>query len=963
MSMQRIKLLSLAILFILSSCKFKDTVTEGEAGTGDTTITITAPNGGETLSEGGSYQIKWNGTGALLVRVQYTTDNGLNWTLVKDSLSNVGTYSWSPIPNTISNQCKIRITSVDGESTDDSDGDFYIVRNSTKSLKITSPIGGEKWEGGTAKEITWFSSGIDSVYLSYTTDNGQHWLDIGTDKKNTGIFYWTAVPNTPTKLAKVRIKEAKEGVVATESDSTFQILPERAIKVLTPNGGEKWYAGSSKSIIYSSENISNVKLEYTINGGGSWTTIADNIPSTGSFTWNPIPDINSLQCKIRISDTENGGIVSDISDENFSITNPGTQLIAVKTPNGSEKWAAGSTQTISWDASGISDIRIDYTINNGISWDTITTSTPSTGFFTWKQVPNLPSTNCKIRISDAYDKSPSDESDNFFSITPAPTITVVAPNGGETLLNGTVETIQYTSQYVANVKIEYTINGGADWTVIDNSTPALGTSSWKVPNLNSSQCRVRVSDAMYGDPTDMSDDNFVITNVVKKSIKVLSPNGAESWEAGTKHNITWSSTAISKVKVELTTDQGSSWNVLSDSVSSGAFEWDINQNLNSTQCQIRCSDATETDIADVSDATFTIAPRKWLIVTGPQTRIYKSNEPINITWESGGIQYVGIKYTTTNGVADAYNPAFTVLADKVGATSGSYVTYFSKPSDKYFVVVYNADDDANGTPSNNSPGFTIEQAYSATINITQPNGGEQWLASKAGAATSDNQNYHPFEIKWNATNLSKVKIEWSSNGGGNWYVVPGADSTENDGIFVWAPGRLDSVRPDSSDNCKVRISSVGNSISVSDLTDGYFSIHESKKIRIEFPNSGEDFYPPDILPPKSDIHWPMALQWTSYAVSNVNIYYSLDNGVTWNTMATNYQSTGLYAWDFAWGTAYGFLGPIESSWSTLGRIKIVDVSDNKIWDVNDVAFWLNVKQNSGARVLHNQSNKKAQRTK
>ena len=938
--MQRLLIAFLFGLLILNSCKLKDNVT-AVAGTGDTTIKVVAPNGGEILSEGSNYQIQWTGTGALKVRIQYSIDNGTTWTLIVDSLTNVATYNWSPVPNTISSQCLIRVSSVDGISSDQSDKVFSIVKNSNMSLKITSPIGGEIWEAGSSKQITWYSSGIDSVKIYYTIDNGQNWNYIATDKKNTGIYFWYPIPSTPSSLAKVRIVEAKDGTVSTESPATFTITPQRSIKIVAPNGASQWYAGSSDNIIWTSVNITNVKIEYTINGGGSWTTLVASTPSTGVYSWNPIPNVSSLQCKLKISNVADNGTPSVVSDSNFTITYPGSQLVNVVSPNGGEKWAVGSTQTIKWNASGITNVKIEYTINNGINWSVIIASTPSTGFYTWNQIPNLPSTNCKIRISDAVTGAPSDASDNFFSIIPAPLVVVTSPNGGETWLSGNNKSIAYTSQYVPNVKIEFTTNGGANWTTIDNSTPAIGTYSWTVPNLNSSQCKIKISDALFGDPTDMSDNNFIITNVVIKSIKVTSPVGGENWEAGTNHNITWSSTAINKVKVELTTDKGSTWKVLADSVAGGAYEWSIDQNLNSTQCQIRVSDAGDIKVSDISAATFIISPRKWITVTGPATRIYKSNEPITITWQSGGIQYVGIKYTATNGVADLYNPAFTVLADKVGATSGSYTTYFSRPSDQYFVVVYDADDGANGTPSNNSPGFTIEQAYTSVITVIQPNGGEQWLGNNPNVSVADLQNYHPFEIKWNATNLKKVKIEWSTNGGGNWYVVPGADSTANDGSFVWAPGRSDNpIRPDSSDNCKIRISSADKDIIATAITAGFFSIHMSPKIQLTFPNNGEDFYKADTTT-KPNIHWPMLIGWTSYAVASVDIFYSLDNGVTWNTLATNYQSTGAFGWDF-------ITGPLaDYRISELGRIKIVDHSDGRIWDINDIPFWLNIIKSSG----------------
>jgi len=945
--MRRLLILSLASLFIFSSCKLKEDITTTTnpvtPGTGDVTITVVAPNGGEILSEGSAYQIQWTGTGTLLVRIQYSIDNGTSWGLIVDSLKNTGVYNWFPVPNTISNQCRIRISSLDGVSSDQSDKIFSIVRNTNKSLRIISPIGKESLEAGSEQQIKWYSSGIDSVKIDYTTDNGQHWNFIAVDKKNTGIFYWEPVPNTPSTLAKVRIMDAKDGTPSTESTDPFTILPEPIIKVLSPNGGERLISGSSKRIDWLSENIQNVKISYTTNNGFNWVTIVQSTPSTGFYTWNPVPDVLSNLCKIRVYDASDGE-PSDVSDSVFTITNQLSKSIKVIYPNGGERWIAGSTQNITWEADGIQNIKIEYTTNSGVTWNSVVASTPNTKAYAWTSIPSVSSDNCKIKVSDASDPTTFyDESDNFYSMTPTPTITVTSPNGGEYWQSGSNQEIKWVSENIQNVKIEFTSDGGANWSTIVNSTITnSGSYTWlNIPNMHSLQCKIKITDVKYGSPTDQSDNNFTISNLVTKSIKVLSPNGGENWEAGTKQNITWSSSSINKVKVELTTDKGSRWTVLADSTIGGAFEWNISETLNSTQCQIRLSDASDSNVNDVSDATFTISPRKWITVTGPQTRIYKSSEPITITWLSGGIKYVGIKYTTTNGIADAFNPAFTILADKVGATSGSYTTYFSLPSDKYFVVVYNADDGSNGTPSNNSPGFTIVKAEPPKITVLTPNGGEQWLVSKAGVPNTDIQNYHPFEIRWNATGLEKVKIEWSTTGGGSWNVVAGADSTTNDGIFVWAPGNQDIVRPDSSDNCLIRISSVSGT--VTDLSDNFFSIHESKMIRMEFPITGEDFYAPTSLPPTSDIHWPLALRWTSYAITAVDIYYSLDN-VTWITLATNYQSTGTYPWDFVWGTTYGFLGPIVNVWSTQGRIKIIE-HGGQIYDGNNIPFWLNVKKN------------------
>jgi endonuclease/exonuclease/phosphatase family metal-dependent hydrolase len=92
-----------------------------------------------------------------------------------------------------------------------------------------------------------------------------------------------------------------------------------------------------------------------------------------------------------------------------------------------------------------------------------------------------------------------------------PTVQVTAPNGGESWTGGSARTITWTSSGVANVKLEYTLNGST-WSVITASTAAsAGSYAWTVPNTASTAARVRVTDAANAAVTDASDAAFTIT--------------------------------------------------------------------------------------------------------------------------------------------------------------------------------------------------------------------------------------------------------------------------------------------------------------------------------------------------------------------------------------------------------------------------------------------------------------------
>ncbi len=191
------------------------------------TLTVTSPNGSEKWIVGSNHDITWSpGTGIDQVRLELSTDNSSNWTIIAVSTANDGSYNWT-IPAVISNSCLIRIsTTLNGVLLDVSDDVFSIVTPLPASLTITSPNGGERWVVNSLRNLKWNWTGIIvKVKLEYTTTGGANWVVIDDTTTNDGDKMWK-VANTVSSTCQVRVSAVGDTTVNDASDSDFSIVGE-----------------------------------------------------------------------------------------------------------------------------------------------------------------------------------------------------------------------------------------------------------------------------------------------------------------------------------------------------------------------------------------------------------------------------------------------------------------------------------------------------------------------------------------------------------------------------------------------------------------------------------------------------------------------------------------------------------------------------------------------------------------
>ncbi|MBI3192831.1 MAG: T9SS type A sorting domain-containing protein [Ignavibacteriae bacterium] len=262
----------------------------------------------------------------------------------------------------------------------------------------------------------------------------------------------------------------------------------------------------------------------TLFGSAGWTFFANSTPSlliTASAGSEDIVSSGILfhlkfHIPLNVSDcipVTIDSVVFNTGENPVSVTNGEVciepEVINLVLPNGGEGMLVRSIYNIQWTSENIDTVRLEYTTNNGTTWNFIADTLAILGTYAWT-VPDSPSTQCKVKISDASDGDPSDESDGTFTIY-TEQVHLFSPNGGKVWIVDSTYNITWTSQNIANVKLEYsTVNGGS-WKPIVGSTPAgSGAYPWVIPDDTSSTCLVRVSDASDGLPNDVSDNTFTI---------------------------------------------------------------------------------------------------------------------------------------------------------------------------------------------------------------------------------------------------------------------------------------------------------------------------------------------------------------------------------------------------------------------------------------------------------------------
>jgi uncharacterized lipoprotein YmbA len=870
---------------------------------------LTTPNGGQVWNVNTTQAITWNtATFYSNVFIEFSTDNGSTWNTVIAATANTGSYSW-PIPNLQSTQCLIRVSNVGNPSLFDVSNATFTIQLPTPVL--TSPNGGEVWRALNTENITWNTASVASnVQIQYSSNGGATWVDITASTGNTGTLAWSIPQVAVSTQALIRIINVSFPTAIDTSNAVFTILPPLTLE--TQNGGQTLTSCSPVNIVYTRPNIYNTtniyyNIYYSTDGGSNWVTIQsfknNNTGSaTQSHSWTPTALISSqLRIKVELINSSGTVLFADSSDANNTIGLPSGN-ITVTNPNGGVLANALTNYNITWTASGSSgffDVLYSRTGANG-SYSTLV-SNVSGNNYNWS-VPNLPSTNMFVQVRDNQNVCRFDTSNASNTIVAATPI-LTTPNGGQVWNVNTTQAITWnTATFYSNVFIEFSTDNGSTWNTVIAATANTGSYSWPIPNLQSTQCLIRVSNV--GNPSLFDVSNATFTIQLPTPV-LTSPNGGEVWRALNTENITWNTASVaSNVQIQYSSNGGATWvDITASTGNTGTLAWSIPQVAVSTQALIRIINVSFPTAIDTSNAVFTILPPLTLETqNGGQT--LTSCSPVNIVYTRPNIYnttniYYNIYYSTDGG-----SNWVTIQSFKNNNTGSATQSHSWTPTAlissqlRIKVELINSSGTvlfADSSDANNTIGLP-----SGNITVTNPNGGVL-----ANALTN-------YNITWTASGTSGFfDVLYSRVGANGPYST--LVSNVNSNNYNWTVPNLPSTNMyvqvrDNQNVCRFDTSNASNTIVAATPI-------------LTSPNGGETW---NALSSRN-ITWNAA---TFY--SNVYIEFSIDNGVTWNNVVAATANTGSYTWTV----------PFLSSTQCL--IRVSNVSNPSLFDISDAVFTIQI---------------------
>lgn len=434
----------------------------------------------------------------------------------------------------------------------------------------------------------------------------------------------------------------------------------------------------------------------------------------------------------------------------------------------------------------------------------------------------------------------------FLSFQVRSQVFVISPNGGETWVNNTVDTIKFNNLGLEDYfDIQLSPDNGQNYYSIEF---VYGNSGLNVVPLDvlfpqTNQARIKLVN--YSNPSNFDESNAPFS-IVNPSLLITKPAYLDFNYQNLPIEVIWLRNDPSTiVDVSLSLDNGQSWTIVGEDINNTTYSF-IAPPQSSSNAFVKI-----TNIADPEDFAisrqFYIFPEPFIAIVSPNGgEIWDwSEQTATIEWSGTNLlSYMTFYFSPDGGATWTYLTS--AFSSQTGGSTQVSIPFVNTVNAKIKIIDPTGREDVSDLP------FTV---YIPPVVIYEPTSNGDYFAG------SD------LKISWWANELDFVKIELSLDNGQTYTSIAENISATQQILYYPIP------QTTFAEECIVRVSNQ-NDPSQFDLSE-VFEILPPPTITIVTPNGGEMWEPGTMY----------QVKWTYdnmiYDYTNVYVEFSADSGLTW----------------------------------------------------------------------------------
>ncbi len=481
--------------------------------------------------------------------------NGTTFTTIADLTALASPYVWT-VPSVNLATAKLRIT-----ATDNASNSFQVTSSAFTIDSIAPALTQTTFTSGTythTNSITFGGScetglsvivtGAESLSVACPAGSWSFTTNKTSDENYGYIFTQTDAVGNSTNVNSSWVRDATAPILSLTAPTAAQLIQGGTAFNIT------WTATDDHFI------TNPIALQYSSNGGTNWTSITAAAANTGTYSWT-VPSLNSSTVKIKITGTDLGGNTTIVTTNNFVVDST-APILALTSLTGGQVLRGGQSYSFTWTATdnnfNATPVRLDYSIDAGVSWIAIATGLANSGNYTWV-VPSINSSSVRVKVSAADMLNligAASSTSNLIIDSINPSLTLNYPTGSQTIKGDAVVNIAWTASdanFISTpILIEISSDGGSTYSTLASNVANTGSYAWTVSQADKTTYRIRITaiDSAGNSSTVASTSNLTVTRIGPN----LAQTGISSYYISNSLNqVTYSGSCDLSVAMTITT--------------------------------------------------------------------------------------------------------------------------------------------------------------------------------------------------------------------------------------------------------------------------------------------------------------------------------------------------------------------------------------------------------------------------